>query len=80
MSVTENTDINSTFFTLVDTHKVYTNVYMIHDSTFLRPHAAKRPVGLKPEKPGLVRPVTTRTTEEKQGLNLYGHFIQMPVI
>ena len=35
---------------------------------------------MKPEKLSFVALVTTRTSEQKQGLNLYGNFIQMPVI
>ena len=35
------------------------------------------PVGLKPEKPVILLPVTTRTNKQRQGLNLYGRFIQM---
>ena len=35
---------------------------------------------MKPEKLSFVALVTTRTSEQKQGLNLYGNFIQTPVI
>ena len=33
---------------------------------------------LKLETLAFVWPVTTRTNKERQGLNLYGHFTQMP--
>ena len=32
---------------------------------------------LKPEQSGFVLPVTTRSNKQRQGLNSYGHFIQM---
>ena len=35
---------------------------------------------MKPEKSVFVLPVTIRTTKQRQGLSLYGHFIQMLVI
>ena len=41
---------------------------------------SKAAAELKPEKPAFVLPVTTITNKQRQGLNLYGRFIQMPVI
>ena len=38
---------------------------------------SKAAAELKPEKPAFVLPVTTITNKQRQGLNLYGRFIQM---
>ena len=35
---------------------------------------------MKLEKSAYMLPVTTRTKKQRQGLNLYGHFIQMQMI
>ena len=36
-------------------------------------------IDMKPEKLAFMPPVTTRASQQRQGLNLCGYFIQMPV-